>query len=271
MRLRLIPMVTLSVGALFVLKAGGLWMSGHFALPAIATAQAQDAGSAGTAQASQPDAGANKDAVAAGKATGTEMAAAQGADAAQGEAKAAAKDAAKGEGEAGEGKPARSREGRVINPGQDVTGAKAAILERLAERRKELDQRESELLLRENLLKAAEARVSSRIDELKEIEGKIVAVAKEREDKKKAQLKGLVTMYENMKPKDAARLFSQLSTEILVELVEQMNARKMSEILANMKDSAAERLTLAIAARGRAKAEASAPENLPKIVGDSAS
>jgi len=82
---------------------------------------------------------------------------------------------------------------------------------------------------------------------------------------------GLVTMYESMKPKDAARIFSQLSTSILVDLVEQMNARKMAEILANMKDDAAERLTLAIAARGQTKAEVEMPEILPKIVGGGAS
>jgi flagellar motility protein MotE (MotC chaperone) len=82
---------------------------------------------------------------------------------------------------------------------------------------------------------------------------------------------GLVTMYESMKPKDAARIFSQLSTSILVDLVEQMNARKMAEILANMEDDAAERLTLAIAARGQAKAEVEMPEILPKIVGGGAS
>lgn len=244
MKLRLLPIVMVSAGALFVLKAGGLALNGHYALPAIASAQAQDAaGGAAAPEAAKPRTPAENTAPA---------------NAAEGAGKAA-------------GEPRDERGGRIVRPGEDVIGAKAALLERLAERRQELDSRERDLLLRENLLKAAETRVAKRIEELKEIEGKIVAVAKEREDKKKARMKGLVTMYESMKPKDAARIFSQLSTTILVDLVEQMNARKMAEILADMDGDAAERLTLAIAERSQAKAEAAVPETLPKIIGAGAS
>ena len=37
-------------------------------------------------------------------------------------------------------------------------------------------------------------------------------------------------MYENMRPKDAAKIFDRLDLKIQVDLVAQMNPRKMSDI-----------------------------------------
>ena len=56
-------------------------------------------------------------------------------------------------------------------------------------------------------------------------------------------------MYENMKPKDAARIFDRLDMKILVDVSTQMNPRKMSDILAQMSPDAAERLTVRLANR----------------------
>lgn len=56
-------------------------------------------------------------------------------------------------------------------------------------------------------------------------------------------------MYENMKPKDAARIFDTLDMDILLSVVEQMRGRKMSPILAAMNPEVAQRLTVELAAR----------------------
>ena len=64
-------------------------------------------------------------------------------------------------------------------------------------------------------------------------------------------VKNLVIMYEAMKPKDAARVFDRLALDILVPVVQQMNPRKMSDVLAAMSPEAAERLTVALSVRGR--------------------
>ena len=50
-------------------------------------------------------------------------------------------------------------------------------------------------------------------------------------------------------------------------VVEQMNARKMAEVLANMDVKAAERLTLALAAKSREPSFPAASQELPKIEG----
>lgn len=233
-RIRLLPLVVVAISLLLVLKTLGLVFHGGYVLTGVRPAQAQTPAPATQGQPATPD----------------------GQAAADGATKAA-------QDESGE------RQGRIVNPGSGATGAKAAVLERLGERRKALDARERELDMRDVLLKAAEKRLEARIGELKDIEARIEAAVRKREAEKKAQLKGLVTMYENMKPKDAARLFSELNINVLVDLVEQMNARKMADILANMDGRAAERLTLAIAARGREKAfpTVAEAEALPKIEG----
>ena len=73
-----------------------------------------------------------------------------------------------------------------------------------------------------------------------------------REKAQAEQFKSLVTMYETMKPKDAARIFDRLDLKILVEVSTQMNPRKMSEVLAQMTPEAAERLTVELANRASA-------------------
>ena len=75
-------------------------------------------------------------------------------------------------------------------------------------------------------------------------------------------------MYENMKAKDAAKIFDRLDMQVLVEVATQINPRRMSDILAQMTPEAAERLTVELAARSRGKDEAkTAPADLPKIEG----
>ena len=75
-------------------------------------------------------------------------------------------------------------------------------------------------------------------------------------------------MYENMKAKDAAKIFDRLDLRILVEVANAMNPRRMSDILGLMTPEAAERLTVELANRSGAieQGAAAAPE-LPKIEG----
>lgn len=146
---------------------------------------------------------------------------------------------------------------------QNVSPAERAILERLGERREEWQQKGRDLDMREKLLENAEKKLEARINELKSLEQKSETDAAKRGDTEAGALKNLVIMYEAMKPKEAARIFDRLNHEVLVPVVQQMNPRKMSEILAVMSPEAAERLTIALAQRGKAKAEASAKPGLP--------
>jgi flagellar motility protein MotE (MotC chaperone) len=141
--------------------------------------------------------------------------------------------------------------------------AEQAILERLQERRNELDARARELEMRESLIKAAEKRLEGRVAELKELEARINNAVQTKEEGEAARFKNLVTMYENMKAKEAAKIFDRLDTRVLFEVATQITPRRMSDILAQMSPEAAERLTLALAARP----DKDKPAELPKIEG----
>jgi flagellar motility protein MotE (MotC chaperone) len=125
-----------------------------------------------------------------------------------------------------------------------------ALLERLGERREVLDERQRELDTRENLLKAADRKLETRINELKELETKAKETAAAEPGGAQA-LKNLVTMYETMKPKEAARVFEKLDMAVLVPVVNSMNPRKMAEVLAAMSPEAASKLTVELATRGQ--------------------
>jgi flagellar motility protein MotE (MotC chaperone) len=135
-----------------------------------------------------------------------------------------------------------------------VSPAERALLERLGERREAIDARMRELEMRERLLDTAEKKLDSRVGDLKELETKAGGPASKQAGEEAKAIKNLVIMYEAMKPKDAARVFDRLGLDILVPVVQQMNPRKMSEVLAAMAPERAEKLTVALATMARSPA-----------------
>ena len=146
-----------------------------------------------------------------------------------------------------------------------------ALLARLAERRTELDKREADIAMRTALLEAAEKRLNERTSELAALEAQVAALVDEKQAAEEAGFKAVVTMYESMKPKDAAKIFDTLNTTVLVKVVRAMSPRKMSPILAEMSPEPAQLLTIALAATENTDVvPASTGENLaalPQIVG----
>ena len=146
------------------------------------------------------------------------------------------------------------------------SGAERAILERLQERRQELDARARELDVREGLIAAAEKRVEGKISELKQAQAQLGTAEQKKDEAEIARLKGLVTMYENMKPRDAAKIFDHLEMSVLFEVASQINPRKMSDILALMSAETADKLTVELANRAQGAVKGGNAE-LPKIEG----
>jgi flagellar motility protein MotE (MotC chaperone) len=153
-------------------------------------------------------------------------------------------------------------------PGQGpaVSASERAILERLQARRQELEARAREVDIRESLLKAAEKRAEGRVEELKAIESRISGAAQQKAEEETTRFKGIITMYEGMKPKDAAKVFDRLEMPVLFEIASQIAPRKMADILGLMSPEAAERLTVEMARRAGTDKSGSAGD-LPKIEG----
>jgi flagellar motility protein MotE (MotC chaperone) len=163
---------------------------------------------------------------------------------------------------------AKPPDGTVLYPDpiQPVSASERALLERLQARRQELEARAREIDIRENLLKSAEKRIEGKVEELKAVESRIGAATEQKKEADDARLKGLITMYEGMKPKDAAKVFDRLEMPVLFEIASKIAPRKMSDILGLMSPEAAERLTVEMARRAGGDKSAAAAE-LPKIEG----
>ena len=142
-------------------------------------------------------------------------------------------------------------DGVVVFPDQTprVSESERAILERLQARRQELEQRAREIEIRESLLKSAEKRIESKVEEMKAVEARMGTAAGQRSEQEAARFKGIITMYEGMKPKDAAKVFDRLEMAVLIEIASQIAPRKMSDIMGLMQPEAAERLTVELARR----------------------
>jgi flagellar motility protein MotE (MotC chaperone) len=161
-----------------------------------------------------------------------------------------------------------------------------ALMMRLQQRRETLEKRSQEIDIREGLLEAAEKRLEDRIIDLQkaeagtEMEGEssiapapdtkaapgapAAATASKKHDPKQT-IRNLVTVYETMRPKEAARVFETLDEVVLIEVVRQIAPRKMAEIMAAMDPAAAAKLTVALAkdSGARAKRAPVADSSLP--------
>ena len=64
-----------------------------------------------------------------------------------------------------------------------------------------------------------------------------------------AKVASLVRIYENMKPKDAARIFEELDMDTLLLVAERMKERSLAPIMANMDPGKARDVTVDLARR----------------------
>jgi flagellar motility protein MotE (MotC chaperone) len=125
-----------------------------------------------------------------------------------------------------------------------LTPAEIDILQQLAVRRDQLDAREKEIKMRTGLLNAAEERINKKIAELQTLRVTIDGLIKKFDAQQDAKLKSLVKIYENMKPKDAAKIFEELEMDTLLEVAERMKERKLADILAKMPPERAREVTV---------------------------
>lgn len=132
----------------------------------------------------------------------------------------------------------------VTNDPTLLTQAEIDLLQRLADRRELLATREQEMEMREGLLVAAEERIDRKISELKEFQATIEKLIKTYDDQQTAKIQSLVKIYENMKPKDAARIFEEMDMDTLLMVTERMKERKLAPIMAKMNPAKATEMTV---------------------------
>ena len=260
-RIRFLPLTIFAATLMLTVKIGDIW-DGFDGLKKgtiqVADALAQAGAQPGAKPAAAPGATAQKPAAKPGAKEAAKDAAKPGAkeatkDAAKPGAKDAAKDAAKpgakdAAAEATPAAPAQPQPSKLVTEDPTLlTQAEIDLLQHLAERRRVIESREQELQIRTGLLTAAEARIDKKIEELKVLRETINGLIKTFDAQQDAKLLSLVKIYENMKPKEAAKIFEDMEMDILLEVAERMKERKLSPIMAKMNPEKAREMTVELA------------------------
>ncbi|MFV0626721.1 MAG: MotE family protein [Alphaproteobacteria bacterium] len=129
---------------------------------------------------------------------------------------------------------ANARNSTSDNPQGNVSDSEVRILQELAERREALEVRSREIDKKAIQLKVAEEQIEQKLAQLKAYETKLKNMMRDYEGKERQRIDALVKLYASMKPKDAARIFDTLDTEILVSLLSEMKPSASSAILSQM-------------------------------------
>jgi flagellar motility protein MotE (MotC chaperone) len=125
--------------------------------------------------------------------------------------------------------------------------AERAVLEALRARRAEIEVREQAAAQREVMLAAAERRLMTRVEELTALQARLEALERERSAREDAGLRGLVKLYEGMRPRDAAAIFDELDMPVLLSIVDRMREAKAAPVLGAMRPDRARALTAELA------------------------
>ncbi len=142
--------------------------------------------------------------------------------------------------EATRGRPMR----RLADDPTLLTQSEIDLLQQLAERRDRIEKREQELEIRNAILKAAEARIDKKAEEMKTLQATIEKLLASYDEQQEKKVASLVKLYENMKPKDAAKIFEELEMDVLLMVVERVNTRRLAPIMAAMNPQKAREVTV---------------------------
>ncbi|MBI1275218.1 hypothetical protein GC177_04525 [bacterium] len=128
--------------------------------------------------------------------------------------------------------------------GCEFSQTEVDILQSLSKRRDELEQQAKTADLRENVLKATEQSIEKKLGEMRDLKKTIEDLLKQYDEKEQEKVRSLVKIYQNMKPKDAARIFEQLDMDVLLPVISKMDEKKVSPILASMDPKKAQEVTV---------------------------
>lgn len=118
------------------------------------------------------------------------------------------------------------------------------VLQTLRHRNEKLNEIENDLKLKEDMLRSIQQAIENKLDELTKLHSQI-------DDDKTSDYSQsyskLVKIYEGMKPKEAAKIFNTLQTQVLLGVAQQMKENKLAAIVAEMNPEKARDLTMSLA------------------------
>lgn len=123
-------------------------------------------------------------------------------------------------------------------PSADCPPGPEELLARLREREAQLDARAERIADRESLLAAAEAKVESQLEALKAQEESLAATIAQADRAAEKDIARLVSLYEAMKPKEAARILQSMEVTFAAGILARMNEKAAGHALAGMSPNA---------------------------------
>jgi flagellar motility protein MotE (MotC chaperone) len=139
--------------------------------------------------------------------------------------------------------PPAAPQAGMAPPSSPEATAERALLESLRARRAEIESRLAAADQRELLVTAAERRLAQRVEELGALQARLETLERERAQREEAGLRGLVKLYEGMRPRDAAAIFDDLDMPVLVPIVDRMREARAAPVMAAMRPERARALT----------------------------
>jgi flagellar motility protein MotE (MotC chaperone) len=139
--------------------------------------------------------------------------------------------------------PAELAKAAGLSPGELQT------LQNLGARRGQIDDRERILDTQLQLLAAAETKVDAKMKALNDVKAQIQALLGQADQQQQAEIDRLVTVYEKMKPADAAAVFATLDDKVRIPVAAKMKVSALAQILSKMPTAEAKKLTESLAHR----------------------
>ena len=102
---------------------------------------------------------------------------------------------------------------------------------KLAERKKQLDEREVELNKVAEQIEKQKSEIAAKLVQLEDVRQKISAQLQDRIKADEGKVEVLVQMYTNMKPVQAAKVFETLDEDLVIEILSRMKKKSAADIL----------------------------------------
>ncbi|CUX80244.1 MAG: hypothetical protein HLUCCA05_09825 [Roseibaca calidilacus] len=124
-----------------------------------------------------------------------------------------------------------------------------ALFDALRAREARLLEQEKALADRSDALRAAEAQLRRQLDELQAAESRLAATLAQTESAAENDLSRLTTVFEHMKPPQAAALFATMETEFAAGFIARLDPQFAGEVMAELDPTLAYGISAVLAGR----------------------
>jgi flagellar motility protein MotE (MotC chaperone) len=149
--------------------------------------------------------------------------------------------------------PAAPEKKAVLSASSDSCLSDPAVLEEIAKKQQEIDQRQKDFALKEAELNARENAINDEIKRLQDFRQEIATVEQSQSKANESKVAKVVDTLESMSPKAAAQMLTGLDDGLAVSAVSRMSTAKLAKIMNVIDAKRAAKLTELLAGVVRAK------------------